>query len=117
METSKIGFRSPFFTKAVMLNQLRWIQIFNQICPISFRSKDSFFVNGSGLVSPIFWQDFQETNIKYGPKSNVNFKLNWRPIKPDSYKFTIIFEVIDSRLKFSVDAFGTRNGPPIEAIP
>ncbi len=51
-------------------------------------------------------------NINIGPKSNVNFKLKWQPIKPDSYKFTIIFEVIDSRLKFNVHAFGICDEPP-----
>lgn len=37
----------------------------------------------------------------------LNLKLKWQPVKPDNYKYAILFEVLNSaRLKFVVHAFG-----------
>ena len=39
--------------------------------------------------------------------TNICFKIKWQPDKPDSYKYTILFEVTNcARLKFIVHAFG-----------
>jgi hypothetical protein len=39
--------------------------------------------------------------------SKVTFKIKWKPGKPDSYKYAILFEVVNSaKLKFLVHCYG-----------
>lgn len=54
--------------------------------------------------------------VEIEKQSNIDFKLKWQPIKADTYKFTITFEVFNSRLKFIVHAFGTCVEPPKKKI-
>lgn len=45
--------------------------------------------------------------------SNVNFKIKWQPDKPDSYKYTIFFQVINNaKLRFLVHCYGHCIAPP-----
>ena len=47
---------------------------------------------------------------------NIDFRIKWQPNKADSYKFSIIFEVSNSRLKFIVHAFGICFEPPKKKV-
>ena len=49
-------------------------------------------------------------------QGNIDFKIKWQPDKADSYKFSIIFEVLNSRLKFLVHAFGICVEPPKKKV-
>lgn len=46
---------------------------------------------------------------------NINLKIKWQPVKPDNYKYSILFEVLNSaRLKFLVHAFGVCIKPEVK---
>jgi hypothetical protein len=52
--------------------------------------------------------------LKIEKNESVSLKLRWQPCKPDSYKYSILFEVLNSaRLKFMVHAFGVCLKPPM----
>lgn len=63
------------------------------------------------VVSQELSIDNMELSIE--KNSNVNFKIKWQPDRPDSYKYTIFFEVINNaKLKFLVHCYGHCIAPP-----
>jgi hypothetical protein len=54
------------------------------------------------MIKTIKW-NFDNSLSMHG---NIDFEIKWKPDKPDNFKFSIIFEVFNSQLKFIVQAFG-----------
>jgi hypothetical protein len=70
---------------------------------------------GSKVKLNVLSQELSIDNMELSieKNSNVNFKIKWQPDKPDSYKYTIFFEVVNNaKLKFLVHCYGHCVAPP-----
>ena len=117
------------------LNQLRWgylnmfVLFYKLLQSSSYRTwnieKISLINVGAKLTSLAFpgskvklnvlSQELSIDNMELSieKNSNVNFKIKWQPDKPDSYKYTIFFEVVNNaKLKFLVHCYGHCVAPP-----
>jgi hypothetical protein len=101
------------FNKAPRIN-------FGQVKPHEIVEKSLLVVNPQDFTLKLNIKNtdlnINNIEVEIERQANIDFRIKWQPEKAESYKFSIIFEVSNSRLKFIVHAFGVCVEPPKKKV-